>query len=243
MGHTEGLLLGVYIGLYLYDSASLLYANEVMLIPLWKGSWIAGFGSKRTTIKGRELFIPNPFFPSRPQFRVAWRYRPSMYDRSQSWEEFQNHLHAFVPFVLALFISSFVLLPIALFGMGGDQIILMTFSLIYINVILIVSLMWSKREEIGMKNNEFISTAFDFFICPPFALNVVRRLSGRTIVNEDLVSAASRLQSRSDWDITRAELISRIDEELEGEDKDSELFTSMQAKRNEIALEEENDKT
>jgi hypothetical protein len=243
MEHSELLLLAIFGGLYLYDSALLLYANEAVLIPRRRGGWIVGFGSNRTTLKGRELYVPNPFFPNRPQYRLTWKYGGSSDLIAPSWEQSQPPLKVFASLVFGLFISSFCLLPIAMFGKGGDFLILMTFFLIYAHVILIVILLWLKREQIGLTNKEFFAIAFDFFICPPFALNVVRRLSLRLSVKEDLVSAAKRFQSQSNWKLTKTELISRIDEELGGEDKASELFTLMQAKRSELASEEKHDKT
>lgn len=235
MDHPEILLITIFVVLYLYDSALLLYPNEAVLISLGRSGWIVGFGSNRTTLRGKGLYIPNPMFPNRSQFRLTWQYRASSVGASHTWEETEKTLTAFVPLVFSLFAASYVFLPLALFGKGGDLLVLITFFLVYMNVIFILSLLWFKRGEFNLNNGEFLSTAFDFLICPPFALNVIRRLSLRLDVKEDLVRAAARLQTQNEWERTRAELISRLDEEISGEDEGSEVFSAMQARRREIA--------
>jgi len=52
-------------------------------------------------------------------------------------------------------------------------------------------------------------------------------------VREDLVSAARRLQGPDDWRSTRMEMIARLNEELEGEEDDSErALALMEHRRN-----------
>jgi len=63
--------------------------------------------------------------------------------------------------------------------------------------------------------------AFECLACPPFGVNVIRRIAQRLGVDEDYVLAAERLQA-ADWTSTKATCIERSRLALEEEPLDSE---------------------
>ena len=67
----EVALMCIAVGLYIYDSAQWLYSNEALLIPV-REKWIVRFGTDMMRLGGKELLIPNPLFPHRPLFKLAW---------------------------------------------------------------------------------------------------------------------------------------------------------------------------
>ena len=69
----EVLLMILVVALYLYDSMALLYCNEGILVPTSNG-WKVRFGFREPKIRGKELFIPAPWLPHRPMFRLAWQF-------------------------------------------------------------------------------------------------------------------------------------------------------------------------
>ncbi len=122
------------------------------------------------------------------------------------------------------------MLPYALFIKRSDWLILITFALIYLADIGIVWLMWLYRRPLHLENRLFILPALELLICPPFAINIIRRLSMRVPVSEDFAHAARRLLCPQDWQAAQAEMLLRLDDEISvtGEPV---LLNALQARR------------
>jgi hypothetical protein len=214
MWHTEALLMALVIGLYLYDSAILLFCNEAVLLAQGKTKWLAGFGSNLTTFRGKELYLPNPLRPTQALFQLAWQLEGVVLPGSQQWSETHKAFRGFSPLVWSLLILMYVLLPIVLFARLGDLMILSVFILIYVNVFAIVLKLWLDHEKLGISHRNCAFMALDMLICPPFAINVIRKLSLRVPVTEDFSLAAQRLLGGADWEVVRFELLTRLDSEI-----------------------------
>ncbi len=237
---TEVLLMALVTGLYLYDSALLLFSNEAVLSPTrWRSRWVSGFGSIGVTLRGKGLLLPNPLLPTRPMFRLAWKLEGSTPHPPGDWAESRKQLRTYSPFVWSLAAVMFVLLPVSLTGQFGDGLLLLAFALIYFNVLCTLLLLWFDRKTWSFTGKGFAAMAFDLLLCPPFALNLVRRLSLRVPVREDFVVAARRLQSPSDWQATRAALAARLEEELLGEEENSTRHAALLRRLEEFKTEEE----
>jgi hypothetical protein len=238
MQHTEALLMALIVGLYLYDSALLLYPNEALLLPVGARRWQVGFGSSKTTFMGRELYVPNPFLPTRRMFRVAWDFDGSGAADASAWSAVRDVYGRLSAPVWSMAVLMFVILPAVLFGRLGDMAILLSFSLIYLNVLLIILVLWLNHESFQLSNRAFALLAFDFLICPPFALNVIRRLSLRAPVQEDLIRAARRLLAPADWDAARSEALSRLDDAIAYESEGSSRMRAMLNRRSDLTCED-----
>ena len=116
--------------------------------------------------------------------------------------------------------------------------LLSSILLLYLNVV--AALLWSafNRAKYGLSGRRFAGLAFESLICPPFALNLIRKISAAMPVEEDLVTAARRLQRPGDWNATRMEFVARLDEEIEGEDQDSERAAVLKDYRQKLIEEE-----
>ncbi|MCP5265721.1 MAG: hypothetical protein H6934_06400 [Burkholderiaceae bacterium] len=227
---AETLLMLAVAGLYLYDSAQLLYCNEAVLIPAGKRDWKAGFGSANFSVLGRELYVPNLLLIHRPLFRLSWSFERSG-GPSEPWEPAHGAFLPLAPLVWNIAIALFVLLPLGFFTYLGDFALLPALLLLYANMLLALGWIWFHRRNFQLSGKGFASLAFECLICPPFALNLVRRVGLGMPVREDLVSAARRLQREADWAQTRDRLIARLANEIESEDPKSKRYALLQARR------------
>lgn len=218
------------IGLYLYDSAQLLYCNEAVLIPAGKRGWIAGFGSDNFGVMGKELYIPNPFRMHRPLFRLSWKFESSD-EVFEPWEPHRGVLSPLAPLVWSMAISLFILLPLGLFTRFGDLILLLALVLLFSSILVALVWLWFHRRDFHLSDKRLAGLAFESLICPPFAINLIRHVAVAMPIHEDFISAARRLQKSSDWAQTRNELISRLTNEIECEDAGSERYSLLQARR------------
>ena len=231
-----GLMLAV-VGLYLYDSALLLYGNEGVVSAVGRSRWSVGFASS-ITLRGRNLFIPSPLFPHRPIFRLAWNPQAGAAAADPAWTERRALFRPLAPFVWGMLVAIFVLLPLGLFSRLGDAMVLAAFALLYANILVLLGWLALRRARYGLSGGRLARLAFEVLVCSPFALNLVRKLSTEMPVDEDLVRAARRLQPAEQWHASRKQILLRIDEELDFEAEDSGRSAALKALRGELAREE-----
>lgn len=235
MQHIEALLMAAVLGLYLYDSALLLCVNEAVLTASRKERWSVAFGSPQITLRGHELLLPNPFTPTRPMFRLAWDFERAASGAAQDWAAPRKPRRALAAAVWSLFLLLFLFLPLALFGRLGDWAIVPAFALIYANALCIAVMLWRGRREHGMRGWALAKLALDIVICPPFGLNIIRRLSLAEPIREDFIHAVQRLLSPAQWEQAKAEVLLRLDEEISGEYDAAPRMAVLLARRAELA--------
>ncbi len=232
---AEVLLMLAIVGLYIYDSALLLYCNEGVLSPKRRDSWRVGLGSANFGVSGKGLFVPNPLLMHRPLFRLSWRFEGSK--TTEPWKPPRNAFFTLVPMVWSIAVSLFILIPLGFFTRLGDRILFPALLLLFGNIFIALFWIWLNRATFNLSMHRFAGLAFESVICRPFSLNLIRHLSLNIPVVEDLVYVAKRLQAPSDWNETRAALQARLDSELDIEDPESERFKLLKERRQMLSLE------
>ena len=219
--------------LYLYDSFSLLASNEAVFFRGWGGRWQAGFGAMRWRLGGREPYLPNPFMPHRPQFRLAWRIDAAEPRAKSSPPALQvpPELARFTPFVCGAGIALFVLLPLGLFASLGTGFTLVAIGLLYtVNLAALLQL-WLLRSQLKLSNPQVFQIAFECLVCPPFGVNLVRRLCLKLRHDEDFVAAATRLLGPAGLAAAHAQCLQRVEEQIEFEPESSTRLPMLRAAR------------
>ena len=226
----------VALGLYLYDSALLLHINEGVITPR-RGGWRLRFGSSHLGFRGKELYLPSPFLPHRPGFLLVWHLRSGAVEAAATWEARSKLFRPAAPLVWAMACALFVLLPLGLFSFLGDWVLLLAVALLYAAIAGALLWLTMKRRELGLSARRLGSLAFELVACPPFAVNVVRRVSVEMPLDADLALAARQLQRPQEWDATRGELIARLDEQIDAEDEGSARCALLKESRRRLAEE------
>ena len=227
-----GLMLAA-AGLYLYDSALLLYRDEGVVSVVGRDGWAVRFGPG-IQIRGRYLFIPSPVTPHRPLFRLVWKPETAVAG-DRRWTERRTLFEPLIPMVWGMLVSIFVLLPAGLFFRLGDAMLLAAIAFLYLNILALLGWISLKRASFGLTGRRFAALAFEALICSPFALNLVRKISAEMPVDENLVDAARRLQKAHHWEASRRQILARIDEELDFEDEESGRASALKLLRAELA--------
>lgn len=229
---AESVLMACAVGLYLVDSALLLYFNEGVVSPKGRDGWIVRFGST-LRLRGRELFIPSPLAPHRPLFRLAWNPEGGGAG-DPTWTSRRAALSPLAPLVWGMALAVFVLLPLGLFTRLGDAMLLAAVALLYLSIVAALGWLALARRRLGIAGKRLTALAFEALVCSPLAINLVRKVSAEMPANEDLVAAARRLQAPQDWDRARRQFISRIEEELDAEDESSARASLLRKRRQDL---------
>ena len=166
------------IGLYLFDSLLLMYSNELLFVRT-SGQWDFTRGSA-LLIAGRRLYLPNPFTPHIPQFRVRWSETDPRRDTERQ-EELQPFMRALRPvqvLVMALLLLLLVL-PVVLYVYGTGLELLVLMACFYLVVLAMLGTIFAHRRSLRLTGRSFAAVAFDSLACGPFAVNAVRKLCMR----------------------------------------------------------------
>jgi len=226
---AELLLMGGIAGLYLYDSLKLLQADEGVLSVGLRGGWAFHFGLEHYTLRGKQPFLPNPFHVHRPAFRFRWR--PDLGTAaSKPWAppelEPYRRLSAMV-FVMAA--ALFVLIPLGLFSRLGNTALIGGLALFYTTTCLAFACIWRWRSRFGLTAKQVGALAFESLSCPPFAINLIRHISGRVDPQGELLATARQLLAERDWNQMLPEAIDRVAAAMYCEDEDSPRFRALMA--------------
>lgn len=204
--------------LYLSECALLLCANEA-IIECKVDGYRVHFPSERANVRGRLLFFLSPLLPTRAALRVAWSTSTLPPIETNSQDEFSARLvilaalQPLVPFVVV--ISGLVLLciPAALIILEVRQV-MFPLLLMYIAIAALLVRLWTLRSQIVLTEGKFALVAFQCLACPPYAPNLLRRLSMTTPIRTDLLLIAKTHLAASERRNVYSEIATRVQERM-----------------------------
>lgn len=191
--HDGLLLLGGVVALYLYDSALLLYHNEIVLVARRNGYGISG--GSAFELGGRHVFLPQPLCPHQALFRLNWPQR-GVADKDAEPMRLRRTmvaLSALAPWMwllLALFVAG---LPYALFASGSVVALLAWIVAVYVIIIATLLQVYRYRKALNLSGRAVMAIAVDALLCAPFALNIVRKIGLRQRLEVDLRTLAATM--------------------------------------------------
>lgn len=228
------LVLGA-IGFYLFDSAMLLYANELVFAET-NGRWIFACPGSRWRLLGKNPYLPNPLTPDDPLFRVCWSVsEPSK--RQEDQDALRHFIRALTPLRYMVFVLLMLLLiglPLVLYRFGTGLGLFLLLGVIYLTITVMLIQTYRRREVLGLSGKVFAGLAFDSLACAPFALNMVRKITLRRSLVGDPISFAHKIFDADTFARLVNALCNRVDEELELEDEESSRCSELEAYRNRI---------
>jgi hypothetical protein len=225
-------LLALAALFYFYDSSVLLYSNEAILICDGGQRWSATTGWRGFVLAGRSLCVLNPLTPYRPSFRLHWEF-----DRLQSegndltWPNRARELKGIGPLTVTAGIALFFLLPLGMFTELGRYAVISAVSLLYGSILLALFQLHRKGILTAFGVQHFWGFAFECIACPPFAVNMVRRITLAYRLAEPLPLAAVRLLSADRWAGLRDRCVSRIDDAIQQVAEDSHEHEALEAQK------------
>jgi hypothetical protein len=221
------LLMGLVALLYVGDSTLLLHRNEGVLLAAGGKRWSVDLGSRDFRLAGKHVFIPNPLLPHRPLFRLTWQLEGAAAGTADDWDAHREAVRPLAPFIWAIAIALFVLLPLGFFTRLGDPPLVAALVLLYAGIIAALTWVWRNRLKFALDGKQFAGLAFESLVCSPLALNLTRKLCARIPLQEDLVSASRRLQDAVEWRATCPKLVERLDEAIGIEEEGSPRMAQM----------------
>jgi hypothetical protein len=204
------------IGFYLYDSAVLLFSNEIVFFET-RGRWLVSFPSDRWRVMGKRLFFPNPLTPHYSMFIASWSATDSFYtkDSKDIFEIISSIRHLRSAAMLLMLLLTFVL-PIVIFKFGIGTPALIALMLVYLLVITMLFYTYTKREKLGLSKRQVLSISFEAVSCAPFTINLIRKITMKQSVGCP-VEFAFKVLEPLDFKNFAEELDKKLSEKMEYE--------------------------
>jgi hypothetical protein len=212
---TSGLWLPAgAIAFYLYDSLLWMYGDELVLIKRLR-RWDHAAGSDWLLWR-RRVYLPNPFTPQELLWRACWS-QSSLVAEPSDLAALAGVGQRLVPLrvmVLALLALIVLALPLAVIGGATPAGLLSLFGLIYLVAGAAVAWLWRHRAALGLTVRACRSLSFDALACPPFAINLVRKLTLLMPLRGELLGGARPVFEPAALERLRATLGRRVAEQL-----------------------------
>jgi hypothetical protein len=175
------------IGLYLFDSAALLYGNEV-IFTLQSGRWKWSGGSE-LILRGRRLYLPNPFTPQPLSLRACWSENrlDQVADNIAKIAALRRKLRPLGILDQLLLILLVFAMPAVIEFLGTGPALLVVFAACYLTVLVMIGLLYTQRAHLGLSTRQLLALSLDSVLCPPFAINLVRKIGLRQNLAGDAV--------------------------------------------------------
>ena len=231
------LVLGVF-GLYCYDSLMLLNFNELIFIR-FKKKWSYKFPILSLQLLRKFPFLPNLLTPNVPLFQVFWPSR----DQGLNINELNTFIKSVLPIQIIsvlLLLLMFVCLPIVAFRYGSGINLLIVFFAIYILIISILIYLFTKKNDLKLSNTKLVSVTFESIVCPPFALNIVRKISLNYPINVDPYIFSKKMFDEPTKRSFKHRLCIIIKKKMSFFEDDSSRFIELNKYLNQIKSEKEN---
>ncbi|MGO3917910.1 hypothetical protein [Acinetobacter venetianus] len=204
------IIIGLY-GFYLYDSARLYFFNEFNMTKGIRSSFKFQHVPKSFSFLSKYLFIPNMFFTHQLIFKCAWKIKQSIpSDQSADVDSILLISKTLKPLQwinMLLWLLMFVLLPVLLLIKLSYLPLAITIITIYILNISSLLFVILKRKSLQLSWAKIFQFSLDVMLCPPFALNLLRKISLNYHVQMEGIALAEKLLNSSDYQVLLEQII------------------------------------
>ncbi len=198
--------MAVALALYVYDSSVLLFANEALLLCTGANRWRAMLANRQFLLAGRSLHVLNPLLPHRPAFRLTWNHAAMLTPTAvTAWSEMPAALKTIAPLVVLATTALFGVLPLGLFTAFGIKAVITGLCLLYGSLGTALWRLYRVRAQVDMTGRRFAAFAFECLACPPFGVNMIRRITLAQKIAEPFPVAAHRLLNAPAWESIRTQ--------------------------------------
>jgi hypothetical protein len=229
-------LSALILVLYVQDAALLLHNNEGVLSHCGQGRWQLGLGSANTRIGGKNLYLPNLLAVQRPHYRMRWNFEADADSAAAAksapgWAP-QTAAFAVLGWLcLLLGLLQGLVLPAVMFRYQTDLSVIAVLVALYATVIAALAVVWRQASVFKLSGRKFAALCFECLVCPPLAINLVRRLSLDLCPSADLLAVARQCLDSEAWQAACQILAQRLEDQISLEPQDSPRYAALQSRR------------
>lgn len=191
------------VGFYIYDSAYLYFYNEFNLTKGLFKHFNAQPSSKKLNFLHRYLVLPNLFLPHHLTFKCTWNVKKLELLMHVDDIHFINTISKILKplqFVnILLFMLTLFCLPVIFWFQGGYTLLAIAIILIYLINIMTFITISIQRKALKLSWSKLFQFLLDVLLCPPFSLNILRKISLNYKVQTDGLLIAKSMLPPEDY--------------------------------------------
>jgi hypothetical protein len=125
-------------------------------------------------------------------------------------------------------------LPVVAFLFDSGPELLTLFIFIYLLIIFSVCYLFICRDSLGLSGLKISSIAFESILCPPFAINIARKVSLNYEIGSDPIDCSKMLFDKQSFELFKSDLTSLLKTNMKYHEKDSTRYTELKSYLNDI---------
>lgn len=229
----EILLIVGATAFYIYDSTELLRIDEFVLMRSGN-RWSFACPRYDWQIRNQWVFVPNPFRPDMEIFLASWKSREGRIDSVRRVDRLSDDMRWVRYGVRILFALLFVATPFVALTFGSGFQLLTVFALIYSVAIVLAYRLSVERQHLRLSIGRLVVLVAEGILCPPFGVNMVRKVSFRSMNLGDPLLFAERVLDPVSFGRLIESISARVDLQLCWLEDDSVDRPALQEYRNRL---------
>ena len=231
------IILGL-VGFYLYDSAKLCFYNEFYLLNGFTAKFKSQMLVNHVSIFKKFLIIPQPFCPHYLCFKVRWQLTHHQDQQQVADNEIgailnlQKILKPLQPMIYLNTVLTLVLLPIALIYKSSYLYLAILILSIYAINLINITWIFVRRKQLHLSNLKFSYLLIDALLCPPFALNLLQKISLNYDFKTDAITLSQHLLQADDFQALLSQTIADIELLKNNHDSEQVVIEQLTLKQN-----------
>ena len=196
-------VLGI-VGFYIYDSTYLYFYNEFNIQKGFTKSFHVHFTSKKLNFFNKYLVILNVFLPYQLTFKCSWK--AIGFNKKINFQDDIDSIHTIsktlkpLQFInIIVFLLTLIFLPLVILLKLNYETLAITIATIYLLNIINIFYVIFKRKTLKLSWLKVFQLALDIFLCPPFALNLLRKISLNYVVNTEGTILAKEILNEKNY--------------------------------------------
>ncbi|WP_332605208.1 hypothetical protein [Acinetobacter sp. ESBL14] len=174
------IILGI-VGFYIYDSAHLYFYNEFNIQKGLGSTFKSQLISRQLNVFRKYLFIPNLCLSHQLLFKCAWKIKdPDPTIHHHDIIHLKNISQTLKPLQwlnILVFVLTLAVLPFLIVFKAGYLAVAIILVIIYSLNLISILFVIAKRKKLQLSWLKIMQLLLDAFLCPPFALNLLRKIS------------------------------------------------------------------
>lgn len=233
------IILGL-VGFYLYDSTKLCFYNEFYLLNGFTAKFKSQMLVNHFSILKKFLIIPQPFCPHYLCFKVRWQLTSHQDHQQVIGDEIKTILNLqkiLKPLQFMVYLNAvltLILLPTALIYKSSYLYLAILILSIYAINLINITWIFVRRKQLHLSNLKFSYLFIDALLCPPFALNLLQKISLNYDFKTDAISLSQHLLDADDFQILLSQTIADIELLKNNHDAEQVLIEQLNLKQNDL---------